>query len=246
MQRFKLILEYEGTPYCGWQKQPGHLTIQECLEKALGRWCGVSDVEVCVSGRTDAGVHAMGQVVHVDLPIDTEPFTIIAATNHFLKEDRVAILEAIPVPSTFHARFSAKKRFYLYKILNRRIQPTFQKNLMWHVYHPLNLSLMQEAAEYLVGYHDFSTFRAAGCQASSPLRTLDGIQLWQEGELIMVRCWAQSFLYHQVRNMVGALKLVGQRKWSPQDLRLALEARDRTKGGPTAPAGGLYFEKVEY
>lgn len=246
MQRFKLTIEYDGSSYCGWQRQPGLPSVQACVENALQQWCPIPNIEVCVAGRTDAGVHAIGQVVHVDLPEVYTPFEIVSATNHFLKDFPVAILEATPVTKTFHARFSAKRRTYIYKILNRRIQLTYQRNYMWHVYRPLNISMMQEGAKFLVGNHDFSTFRATGCQASSSVRTLDGFELWQEGELIIARVWAQSFLYHQVRNMIGALKLVGQGTWLPEKIKMVLEEKDRKKGGPTAPATGLYFESVEY
>ena len=243
--RFKLTIEYVGTSFSGFQRQENAPSIQECLEKAITAFTGIPTT-VFVAGRTDAGVHARGQVVHVDVPDSIDARTMERATNVHLNPHPIVVLKAEPVSNDFHARFDAKQRFYTYRIINRRPALTFEKNMAWHVPYPLNVRLMQEAAPCLLGYHDFSTFRTVHCQAKSPMRTLDTLTIKQNGDLILIHVSALSFLHHQVRNMVGSLVLVGRGKWTAADLEHALKACDRSAGGPTAPPDGLYFMSVHY
>ena len=243
--RYKLLIEYDGTGYVGWQKQPGHPSIQQAIETAIFRFCQESG-DVYGSGRTDAGVHALGQVAHVDLAKEFDVYKMRQALNFYLRNDRIAVLDVQGQPESFHARFSAIKRRYIYRMVARPAPLALDLNKAWHVYRPLSVAAMQEAALYLVGHHDFSTFRASECQAASPMKTVDKIEIMQQGDIIEFFVEAKSFLHHQVRNIVGSLKLVGEGKWTPLDLKAALEACDRTKGGPTAPACGLYFHSVDY
>lgn len=245
MPRYKLTVEYDGTPFVGWQRQDNGRSVQGVLEEAAAR-LGGGPVDIVAAGRTDAGVHATGQVVHLDLPRPFEPDTVRDALNYHVKPHPVSVLAATAVPDTFHARFSATGRAYLYRILARRSPPALWRDRTWWVPQALDAAAMAEAAALLVGHHDFTTFRASQCQAASPMKTLDVLAVERDGEFILVRAAARSFLHHQVRNMVGTLKLVGEGKWAPAEVARALEARDRKAGGPTAPAAGLYLTSVRY
>ncbi len=254
MTRYKLTIEYKGTDYFGWQRQKDRPSIQQAIEEAIYKFSGQT-VQIQVSGRTDAGVHARAQVAHVDLDSFTkpmQPFEVAKAINAHLRPQPIAILLAEEVDSEFHARFDAINKLYRYRIVNRQGFMALEKELVWHIRKPMNASAMDEAAKVLLGRHDFTTFRDSECQANSPLRTLDRLDVTTrkydtcEGQEIIIEAEGQSFLHHQVRNIVGTLSLVGEGKWSADDLRRALEACDRTKGGPTAPASGLYFMRVDY
>jgi tRNA pseudouridine38-40 synthase len=245
MPRYRLTLEYDGTPFSGWQRQAGAPSVQQALEEAIARFSG-ERVSVQAAGRTDAGVHALGQVVHVDLSRDWDPFRIGEALNHHLKPDPVAVLAVAAVEKSFEARFSATARHYEYRILNRRARPALAANRVWHVAVPLDHAAMAAAAALILGRHDFSTFRAAECQARSPLRTLDRFSVRREGEVVVAEASARSFLHSQVRSMVGSLKLVGEGRWRPGDFRAALDAADRARCGPLAPPQGLYLTRVDY
>jgi tRNA pseudouridine38-40 synthase len=245
MPRYKLIVEYDGTGLVGWQRQENGLSVQEILETAVERFCG-AQVTVHGSGRTDAGVHALAQVAHVDLPRAFDLEEIRGALNHHARPHAVAVLSAEPVAETFHARLSARLRRYRYRILNRRAPPVLERHRVWHVGPPLDVAAMQEGARHLLGKHDFSTFRDALCQAKSPVKTLDRLDVAHVGEEIVITTEARSFLHHQVRNMTGTLKLVGIGQWSPIRVKRALEACDRRAGGPTAPPQGLTLVEVVY
>lgn len=245
MPRYKITIEYDGTDYAGWQQQKDAPSIQEELQKAAFKFLA-EEVLITGAGRTDAGVHALGQVAHFDTAKTLEPFKLCQAFNAHLRPQPISVLNAEIVSDDFHARFDAKKRFYVYKILNRRSRPALYVNRMWWVHQPLDVEKMQDAAQVLIGKHDFSTFRAAACQAKSPIKTLDEIRIEQNGDFIFFYFSARSFLHHQVRNIVGTLKLVGEGIWTKQNVINALEAKDRKAGGPTAAAEGLYFEKVVY
>jgi tRNA pseudouridine38-40 synthase len=245
MTRFKLTIEYDGGGFVGWQRQDNGPSVQQALEEAVTAFCGET-VVVHGAGRTDSGVHALGQVAHIDLTREAEPDKVRDALNFHLKPNAVAVLSAEVVPDDFHARFSAKERAYRYRISNRRPGPVLDRGRVWWVPQGLDAAAMADAATVLLGKHDFTTFRAALCQAKSPVKTLDLLTVRRDGEEIVVEARARSFLHHQVRNMVGTLKLVGEGKWSKADVAAALEARDRSKGGPTAPAEGLYLTEVRY
>ena len=245
MQRYKLTIEYDGTPFVGWQRQANGWSVQEALEAAITRISGEQHV-VHAAGRTDAGVHARGQVAHVDLAREWRGDRLRDALNAHLKPAPVAVISAEKVRPDFEARFSAIARHYVYRILNRRAPPTLERDHVWHIARRLDAVAMQAAAQCLVGKHDFSTFRAAECQANSPLRTLDRLEIVRAGDLIEVRASARSFLHTQVRSIVGSLEHVGSGKWSAADLRAALEARDRARCGAVAPARGLFLMRVDY
>ncbi len=245
MPRYRLVVEYDGGAFAGWQRQDNGLAVQQVVEEAIRRLCGTA-VTVFAAGRTDAGVHAKGQVCHFDLERAFAAETVRDALNFHMKPAAVVVRAAEVAPPDFHARFSAVERQYLYRILNRRAPPAIDRGRVWWVASPLDATAMHEAAQVLVGRHDFSSFRAAECQAKSPLKTLDELTVRGAGEEIHVVARARSFLHHQVRNMVGTLKLVGDGKWSAGDVRAALEARDRASAGPTAPAWGLYLVGVRY
>lgn len=245
MARFKLTIEYDGTPFVGWQRQGNLPSVQLALESAIKKFSG-EEVVVYGAGRTDAGVHALGQVAHVDLAKDWPPETVRNALNFHVQPDPVIILAAAREVDDFHARLSATSRAYLYRILNRSAPPAVERNRVWHVHYDLDAAAMHEAAQSLIGHHDFSTFRATFCQAKTPMKTLDRLDVSRVGDEVHVQARARSFLHHQVRNMVGTLKLVGQGKWAVRDVADALAARDRTKGGPTAPPDGLYLVSVTY
>ena len=245
MPRYKIVVEYDGTDFVGWQKQKSGSSIQEELEKAIKVFAH-TETEVYGSGRTDAGVHAYGQVAHFDLPEAMDTFQMRASFNALLRPNPIAVLSVEEVSDDFHARFSAKQRSYIYKILNRQAPAVLDKNRVWQVGLPLNVSEMQKAAHLLLGKHDFSTFRDSECQAKSPVKTLDELTISKRGDYIFFLVRAKSFLHHQVRNMVGSLVEVGLGKWTVDDFHEAMHACDRTKGGPTAPASGLYFQSVLY
>lgn len=245
MARFKLTLEYDGTPFCGWQRQADRMSVQQALEEAIARFSG-EIVVTQAAGRTDAGVHALGQVAHFDLSRPWDPFRIREALNYHLRPHPVAVIECEAVGADFEARFSARARHYEYRILNRRAPAALERNQVWHVPVPLAAARMHEAAQLILGKHDFTTFRSAECQASSPIRTLDAFDVAGDGETIAIAVSARSFLHHQVRSMVGSLKLVGEGKWSPADFRAALDAAERARCGAMAPASGLYLTGVDY
>jgi len=245
MPRYKLTIEYDGTPFVGWQRQAGALSVQEALEAAIEKFSGEA-VRTQTAGRTDAGVHAKGQVVHFDLSRDWDPFRVSEALNHHLRPHPIVILACAAAGGDFEARFSATARHYLYRISNRRARPALEENRVWHVPAPLDETAMHEAARVLVGRHDFTTFRSAQCQAKSPVRTLERLDVFREGDTVLIAASARSFLHHQVRSLAGSLKLVGEGRWSSADLREALEARDRARCGAMAPASGLYLMGVDY
>lgn len=245
MPRYKLIIEYDGTPFVGWQLQDGQLSVQEVLENAIKAFSG-EPVRTQAAGRTDAGVHALGQTAHFDLEKDWDPFRVSEALNYHLRPHPVAILSCEKVGDDFEARFSARSRHYEYRILNRRARPALDEKRVWHVPVPLDAEAMHKAAQTVLGQHDFTTFRAAECQAKSPIRTLDRLDVSREGEVVVLRVSALSFLHHQVRSLTGSLKLVGEGKWPVEGLRKALDARDRARCGAMAPASGLYLVGVDY
>lgn len=252
MRRYKLTIEYRGSEYSGWQRQPDVPSIQQAIEEAIHKFSGQS-AEITVAGRTDAGVHATGQVAHVDLDKFTKPmdeFAIMKAINAHLRPQPICVLGVEIVDENFHARFSATNKLYRYRIINRPAFLTVDQGVAWQIGKDLNLEAMQEGAQYLLGNHDFTTFRDSECQAKSPIKTLDRLDLigqpYPGGREIVVETEGKSFLHHQVRNIVGTLSLVGLGKWQPQDVKTALEHKDRTKGGPTAPSDGLYLVRVDY
>ncbi|MGF1594344.1 MAG: tRNA pseudouridine(38-40) synthase TruA [Kiloniellaceae bacterium] len=245
MTRYKITVEYDGGGFVGWQRQANGPSVQAALEEAIQGFCGET-VLVEGAGRTDAGVHALSQVAHFDLAKETTPDTVMAAVNFHLKPAPVAVLSAEVVADDFHARFSAVRRAYLYRIVNRRAPLALERGRAWFVPQPLDDGAMHTAAQVLVGHHDFTSFRAGECQAKSPVKTLDLLSVARDGDVIAVRAEARSFLHHQVRNFVGSLKLVGEGRWSADDLRAVLAARDRGAAGPTAPAAGLYLTGVGY
>lgn len=244
-QRFKLMVEYDGGPYVGFQYQDTGPTIQAALEDAVFKLTG-ERARIFVAGRTDAGVHALGQVAHVDIDKPLSADVVMDALNAHLVPQPIAILGVEAVSDDFHARFSATGRAYLYRMLNRRAPPTVDAGRVWHVKKPLDVDAMHAAAQLLVGTHDFTTFRAANCQAKSPVKTLDRLDVSRVGEEVHVVAESRSFLHHQVRSMAGTLKLVGDGKWTAKDLQAALDARDRTALGMNAPACGLYLTRVSY
>jgi tRNA pseudouridine38-40 synthase len=246
MPRYKLVIEYDGGGFNGWQRQEeGVPTVQQTLEDAFLKFCDEKPV-VHGSGRTDTGVHARGMVAHVELARDWPPHRLQGALNWHVRPAPVSVLAVEPVADDWHARFSCKGRRYLYRILVRRGQPVLEAGRVWYMTGPLDHEAMQEAARHLIGQHDFTTFRAAMCQAASPVKTLGELRVEKNGEEIHIHAAARSFLHHQVRNMVGSLSLVGLGRWSPDHMRTALEARNRSAGGPTAPACGLYFMDAWY
>ena len=245
MIRWRITLEYDGGPFAGWQRQANHPSVQQALEEAIARFCGET-VTVQGAGRTDAGVHALAQVAHFDLAREQQPKVVRDAINFHLKPAPVAVLSAEVAPPDFDARRSARQRGYLYRILNRRAPPALERGRVWHLPAALDAEAMDAAARLLVGRHDFSSFRAGQCQAKSPLKTLDRLEVRREGEEIRLHARARSFLHNQVRITMGTLRLVGEGKWSAEDVAAALAARDRRAAGPTAPPQGLYLTDVVY
>jgi tRNA pseudouridine38-40 synthase len=258
MPRYKLTIEYDGTPYCGWQKQDDRLSVQTAIENALEKFCG-EPIATVAAGRTDAGVHATAQVAHIDLPKSMDEFRIMQGINYYLfnhvdengcntqnEANRIAILAVQRVDDEFNARFSATKRHYIYRIINRRPRLAIETGRAWHVVEELNLEAMQQAAQHLIGHRDFSSFRDTQCQAKSPIKTLEQLDIKRIGNEVQIITSARSFLHHQVRIMAGTLALVGKGRWNPDDVRVALNAKSRSSAGTTAPPDGLYLVRVDY
>lgn len=246
MVRYKIIVEYLGTDFNGWQRQSSGKSVQSVLEDAIFKFTS-ENVHVYGSGRTDSGVHALGQVAHFDLTKEFDEQVVKNATNFHLRPHKISIVDCKIVQEDFHARFSAKRRTYIYKILNNNHPSVIYKDLYWNFYkRKLDNNLMQIAANLLIGHHDFSSFRAANCQAKSPMKTIDFIEISKEGDEILITITAKSFLYHMVRNIVGSLVDVGVGKITIQQFEEIFYSCDRNKSSPTAPACGLYFFNVEY
>lgn len=249
MPRYALKIEYHGAPFAGWQRQSGQPSVQEAIEVALRR-LEPEAPGIAAAGRTDAGVHATGQVAHCDLAKDWDPFRLAEALNWHLKPQPVAILATARVADDFHARFSATERRYLFRLLQRRAPATHDKGLVWQVLNPLDIAAMQEGAAHLIGHHDFTTFRSTMCQAASPVKTLDEITIAAhpvpQGTEYRFTLRARSFLHNQVRSIVGTLERVGAGAWPPEDVRAALEAKSRAACGPVCPPQGLYLTGVGY
>jgi tRNA pseudouridine38-40 synthase len=245
MPRYKLTLEYDGAPFVGWQRQTNGRSVQQAIEEALARLAN-EEPTIRGAGRTDAGVHALGQVAHFDLVREWTGDKLRDGLNAHLRPEPVAILLAEPVADGFDARYSAIRRYYSYRILMRRAPPVIDRGRVWHFGKRLDAGAMHSAAQKLIGTHDFTTFRSTECQAKSPVRTLDVLSVSERGDELLVEATARSFLHNQVRSLVGSLKLVGEGKWTAADLEAALEARDRTASGPVAPSEGLYLMRVDY
>jgi|SRR5437016_5897783 len=243
--RYRLTLEYDGGPFAGWQRQENGPSVQAALEDAIRKLSGET-VTVTGAGRTDAGVHALAQVAHFDLEKSFAPSKLRDALNYHLRPNPVCVLKAEPAAPDFHARFSASARHYLYRVLNRRAPAVLECGRVWHVARALDADAMHVGAQHLTGKHNFTTFRATECQALSPIKTLDTLRVRRAGEEIHIEAKARSFLHHQIRSIVGSLKLVGEGKWQPRDVAAALQARDRARCGPVAPAEGLYLVRVDY
>ncbi|MBV9511933.1 MAG: tRNA pseudouridine(38-40) synthase TruA [Caulobacteraceae bacterium] len=245
MPRYRLTLEYDGRAFFGLQAQAELASVQAAVERAVLGFCGQS-IRMHAAGRTDAGVHATGQVVHIDLEKAWPPEVVRNALNAHLAPDPVAVLDAQLADESFHARFSATERRYLYRILNRASPPVLDRGRVWHVKKPLDAEAMHAAAQALVGQHDFTTFRDLACQAKSPVKTMNAARVWREGEEVRLTFAARSFLHRQVRSMAGSLVEVGLGRWTTGDLKAALEAKDRRACGQVAPADGLYLTGVGY
>ncbi len=245
MPRYKLTIEYDGRLYVGWQRQQNGRSVQQAIEEAIAAFTGET-VTIKGAGRTDSGVHALGQVAHIDLSRDWPTDTVCDALNAHLRQETVAILSAVAVADGFDARFSAVRRHYLYRLLDRRTPPVLDRGHVWWVGQRLDAEAMHEAAQALTGRHDFTTFRSSECQAKSPVKTLDRLDVSRAGDEIVVIAEARSFLHNQVRSMVGTLKKVGDGKWPIAAVGEALAAADRTRSGPVAPPDGLYLVKVDY
>jgi tRNA pseudouridine38-40 synthase len=247
MPRYRIDIEYDGGPYAGWQRQADQPSVQAAIEQAIQAFCGEA-VTIRGAGRTDAGVHARGQVAHFDLEREWQADRVMAAINAHLTKagETVAVTAAHSVEGGFDARFSATARHYLYRILNRRAPPALERGQVWHVARTLDARAMHQAAQVLVGKHDFTTFRSVQCQAKSPVKTLGVLDVTRAGDMIEIRASARSFLHNQVRSMVGTLKRVGEGAWSADDVKAALQAADRTECGPVAPPDGLYLMRVDY
>lgn len=245
MTRFAITIEYDGTPYMGWQRQAHGPSVQQEIEEAIAKVGGV-DVQVHAAGRTDAGVHALAMRAHFDLDTALTPFRLMGGINAHLRPAPIAILDCQIVPEDWHARFSCIGRAYQYRIVNRRAPLTVERNRAWQVIQNLDAEAMHQAAQLLVGLHDFTTFRSSHCQSDSPVKTLDRLDVTRDGEHVLVEAEARSFLHHQVRSMVGSLAAVGTGRWTSADLQAALEARDRNALAHNAPPEGLYFVRAVY
>lgn len=245
MSKYKISIEYDGTPFHGWQRQNGFDSIQQRVEESMTPFLK-KKITILGSGRTDAGVHAICQVAHFDFDKDFDCFRLQECMNFYLAEVPISILSIEKAHDDFNARLSAKERSYIYKILNRRTKPSIDANRVWNIAVNLDEQKMNQAAQHLIGKHDFSSFRAAGCQSKSPIKTINTISINRSGDIITIFIAAKSFLYHQVRNIVGTLTLIGCGKWTENDFLEAFQAKDRTKSGQTAPACGLYFVETKY
>lgn len=245
MPRYRITIEYDGTPFVGWQEQASGLTVQAEIADAIFKFSG-ERVQVKGAGRTDSGVHALGQVAHFDLSKVWDPFRIQEAINYHLKPHPIAVLNCEGVADDFDARFSALSRRYLYRILNRRARPALEAARVWWVPQPLDVEKMDAAGQTILGHHDFTTFRASLCQAKSPVKTLDHLRVSRVGEEVHIEAKARSFLHNQVRSLVGSLRLVGDGKWPVREMKAALDSRDRARCGPVAPPTGLYLSQVDY
>ena len=245
MTRWRLTVEYDGGPFMGWQRQEHGPSVQQTLEEALQRMTG-EDTAFIAAGRTDAGVHALAMSTHVNVAKILTPHRLREGLNALVRPHPISVLEVKQVADDWHARFSCVGRRYLYRILNRRAPPALESGRVWHLAVPLDVDAMQEGASYLIGRHDFTTFRSAQCQSESPVKTLGRLEVSRAGEEFHVTAAARSFLHHQVRSMVGCLALVGRGQWSPKDMRKALEARNRAALGFNAPPHGLYFVEAMY
>lgn len=245
MTRWRLTVEYDGRPFMGWQRQEHGPSVQQTLEEALRRMTGEQSAFIA-AGRTDAGVHALAMTAHVDVERELTPHRLREGLNALVRPHPVSVLEVEQVPDDWHARFSCVGRRYLYRILSRRAPPALDGGRVWHIPVPLDAEAMEEGAAHLIGRHDFTTFRSAQCQSDSPVKTLDRLQVTRAGDEIHVTAAARSFLHHQVRSMVGCLAMVGRGQWQPNDIRKALEARERAALGFNAPPQGLYFVEAIY
>ena len=245
MPRYAFLIEYDGTPFSGWQRQNNHPSVQEAIEKALARIMPDSPL-ITGAGRTDAGVHARGQVAHVDLPQSWDPYRLQQAVNHHLRPQPVSILAVREVSSEFHARFSARSRRYLYRLISRKAPVALEMGRVWQTRNRLDIDAMRAGAAHLIGKHDFTTFRSVNCQAQSPVKTLDRLEVVPAGQEIHIHVEARSFLHNQVRSFAGTLEKVGSGGWQPDDVKTALHAADRTACGPVAPSCGLYLMHVGY
>ena len=245
MTRWRLTIEFDGTPFMGWQRQDHGPSVQQALEEAAERMTGVKAV-FSAAGRTDAGVHALAMTAHCDIEKAVTPHRLREGLNALVRPNPIAVLGAEPVAGDWHARFSCIGRRYLFRILNRRAPPALDRDRVWHIAQNLDTEAMQQAAAHLIGRHDFTTFRSAHCQSDSPVKTLDRLEVEAAGEEIHIHAEARSFLHHQVRSMVGCLALVGRGQWTPDDMRAALEAKDRAALGFNAPPHGLYFVEAIY
>lgn len=245
MARYKLTIEYDGGAFAGWQRQQNAPSVQQAIEEAFYGYAQ-EEVTLQCAGRTDAGVHARGQVAHVDLQTERTPFSMMQGIHHHLDPNPISILEIEQVSEEFHARFSALTRKYVYYIVNRPARPALDAKRAWHIYRQMDVDAMREAAKLFIGTHDFTSFRAAACQSNSPVKTLDKLSIEQQGENIFIYAEAKSFLHNQVRNLTGALAHVGTGKWTLHNVQEALDAKDRKKGPVTAPAHGLTFLEVTY
>ena len=248
--RYALLIEYNGSDLVGWQKQNEGMSVQSSLEEAAKNIFN-QDFDIQGSGRTDAGVHALGQIAHINLPkghrlTSRHPFYIISAFNSLLRDTNIRVISAKPVKPEFNARFSAIKRFYKYRILCRAAPPGLDRGKVWHFRKKLNISLMQEGVGHLIGKHDFTSFRTIKCQAKSPIRTIDEISFSRENEEVIMRVSAKSFLHSQVRIIAGTIVKIGDGTWNPDKILTILKGKNRNLAGPTAPADGLYLEKVKY
>ncbi|MBI1275947.1 tRNA pseudouridine(38-40) synthase TruA [bacterium] len=245
MTRYKITIQYDGADFQGWQRLPGIPSVQEALENAVFKFCG-EETEVYGAGRTDAGVHALGMVAHVDIDKAVDPFRLMEAVNFHLKPLPVCILSAEPAPDGFHARFSCIERAYEYHIYNRRPRPVIGERYYWHLAGPLDAEAMQQAAHHLIGHHDFTSFRSTECTAKSPMKTLDELSVRQQGDIITITARSRSFLHNQVRIMAGTLAEVGLGKRQPSDMPSILTAKNRSAAGQTAPPDGLFFTRARY
>lgn len=245
MPRYKLTIEYHGGPFVGWQRQKNGLAVQEVLEDAAEALCG-EKVTAFAAGRTDTGVHALAMTAHIDLPKEYREDKVRDALNFHMKGHPVSVLHAEKRGDDFHARFSCIRRSYEYRIVNRRPPLALDAGLVWRIVEPLDVDAMDEAAQVLIGKHDFTTFRAAACQSESPIKSVESISVMRAGDSVIIRCAARSFLHHQVRSFTGSLVEVGRGKWRARDLKAALEARDRSRCAVVAPPEGLYFVRADY